>query len=255
MSAIRLSITLKISEEEAQELIDTLFAKFPDGTLYITDTHERGMKYLVVVSGIGRVRHLWGYLHTNYGVYGAMDRRGVNSRIQSIASDEGFEGNYQTQRLRWELFHSQKLPLVFNIGNAVHDSVVTMTNIQTVPVASYLIEHGYTNCVHESYLENFGMDFSNLVGIELDFDIGPSLGDVQGWNFRPEEMRRIVEESCKWQQDNLGFRIGKDVMSKFEDNLDMIYELRCAELRKMPDNGVGGVGQLLTKKLASEIAF
>jgi hypothetical protein len=254
MSAISLSIRLHISEEEAQELINTLFEKFPDGTLYITDTHERGMKYLVVVSGIGRVRHLWGYLHTNYGVYGAMDRRGVNSKIQSIASDEGFEGHYQVQRLRWELFHKQGLPLKFDICNAIHDSCIAMTNIQTIPVAAYLLEHSFTSCVHNSYLENFGFDFSPFVGLEVDCDIGPSLGEMHDWNYRPEEMERIVEESVKWQQDVLKYRTAKDTFKKFYDNLDMMHELRCAELRKQPDNGVNRE-MLLTAKLAKEVAL
>jgi DNA polymerase I-like protein with 3'-5' exonuclease and polymerase domains len=254
MSAIRLAITLKISEEEAQELIDILFDRFPDGTLYITSTHEFGAKYLTVSSGIGRVRHLWGYLHTNFGVYGAMDRRGVNSRIQSVASDEGFEGNFQTQKLRWNLFWSQALPLRFRLSNAVHDSLESLSNIETVPVAAYLIEHGFTTCVHRSYLENYGMDFSEVCALEMDFECGPNLGDMQEWNYRPEELRRIVYESVKWQRDNLNHKVGKDTLRKFEDNLDMIHELRCGELRKMPANGVN-MHIALTRKLAKEVAF
>lgn len=252
MSAMRLAITLKITEEEAQELIDLLFEKFPDGTLYITETHATGAKYLTVVSGIGRVRHLWGYLHTNYGVYGAMDRRGVNSKIQSIASDEVCEGNYQTQRLRWHYFWSQDLPLRFRIGNAVHDSSVAYSNIATIPIVTYLMEHGYTTAVYQSYLENYGMEFP--VGLEMDFEIGANYGDMEGWNYRPETLRSTVEKAVKWQQDNLGYKVGKDAMAKFEHNLELIDDLRCQELRKLPANGVNTY-MALTRKLAKECRF
>jgi DNA polymerase I-like protein with 3'-5' exonuclease and polymerase domains len=252
MSSFRLSKALNISEEEAQGLIDKLFATYPDGTLYIHQTHEFGKKYLVVSSGIGRVRHLWGYLHTDFGVHGAMDRRGVNSRIQSVASDEGVEGNYQTQKLRWKLFHSQNLPLVFTLDNMVHDSTTAETALQTIPVAAYLIEHGMTTMVHNAYRDNYGMEF--ITGLELDFKVGGSLGAMHEWNYRPEVLEDIFEKTVKWQKDEMRYNTPKDVYSKFYDNLDLITEVRNKELRRQPDTGVC-TEVLLTRKLAREVAF
>jgi DNA polymerase I-like protein with 3'-5' exonuclease and polymerase domains len=248
MSAKRLATTLRISEEEAADLIDLLFEKFPDGAGYITDTHEFGREYLVAVSDIGRIRHLWGYLHTDYGVQGAMDRRGPNSKVQSISSDEGCEGNYQTQRLRWELFHKQNLDLHLQICNSVHDSAESISDIMHTPISTYLLEHGFTTCVHNSYLENYGMEFN--VGLESEFEIGGSLATVKGWNYRPEDMRKLVDASIKWQQDTLGYKPpSKEIMRKFEHNLEVINDLRCEELRKLPKNGVS-TWMALTPKIA-----
>lgn len=250
MSAKRLAITLRISVEEAQELIDKLFEKFPEGGDYIIETHEFGRKYLIAVSSIGRIRHLWGYLHADYGVRGAMDRRGPNSRIQSVSSDEGCEGNYQAQRLRYELFHKQDIPLQFNICNAVHDSVESLTRIESAPIVAYLLEHAYTTCMHKAYLEYYGMEFN--VGMEMDFDIGPALSEVKEWDYRPEALRKIVEDSIKWQRDELKYPVpSKDIMRKFENNLSVIDELRCTELQRMPENGVN-MWMALTPKIARE---
>lgn len=249
MSAKRLAFALKITEEAAQDLIDTLFNVFPEGAAYIRNTHKTGQEYLAVVSSIGRVRHLWGYLHTDLGVQGAMDRRGPNSRIQSLSSDEGFEGNYQTQRLRWELFHKQDLPLDLLIRNAVHDSSENTTKIEHLPMSAYLVEHGYTTCVHKSYMENYGMEFN--VGLEQDFEIGGSLATVGKWDFRPESMRKLVEDSIKWQQDTLGYKTSKETLRKFEENLIVMDDLRCEELRKLPANGVN-MWMALTPKIAKQ---
>lgn len=78
MSATRLAASLNISEEDAQALIDKLFTTFPAMSEYIFKTYEDGALNVQVVSGIGRVRHLWGYLHNSGGVHAAMDRRGPN---------------------------------------------------------------------------------------------------------------------------------------------------------------------------------
>ena len=249
MHAYRLAATLGISEEEAEELIARLFETYPGLAEYIELTHEMGHKYLVVKSGIGRLRHLWGYLHTNFGVHGAMDRRSVNSRIQGVSSDEGLEGNYQLQRLRWELFHSQNINLDVHVCNMVHDSVEAMTRIAHTAIATYLIEHSFTTCVHNSYRDNYGMEFQ--VALEMDIDVGPSLSETKGWNYRPENLIEIVEKSVKWQKDVLHYDTSKEELNKFHHNLWIMDELRCNELRNLPKSTVSRE-MYLTKKIVRE---
>jgi DNA polymerase I-like protein with 3'-5' exonuclease and polymerase domains len=250
MSPYRLSITLSISVEDAEELQRTLFDKYPDGSRYIAEMHEQAREHLYITSAIGRIRHLWGYLHTDFGVYGAMDRRAVNSAIQSLASDEGFEGCVQTQRLRWELFHSQDIPLRFSIANMVHDSSFSMTELHTAPIAAYLTEHGFTTMVHKAYKEYYGFNF--IVGLELDFELGGTLGDMYAWNYRPETLDTAFEKTVKWQRDVMNYKVPDSTFDKFYTNADIIRELRESELRSQPENGVG-MHMALTKKIAREL--
>lgn len=253
MAAPRLAATLKISEEEAQQLIDTLFEKFPDGSAYITITHKQAQTYLVCVSGIGRVRHMWGYLHTDRGVQGGMDRRGPNSMIQGISSEEGMEANYQLQWHMWHLFHKQDLPLEIEICNTVHDSTENISPIVHAPIAAYLIEHCGTTHIHRRFRKRYGLQFN--VGLEMEFEFGPSLGEMNDWNYRPEQLEQIVMKSQEWAHANLGHPMQTEKQMKaFRHNNDLLFKLRQEELMEMPRNGVGEL-MILDKHIARELAY
>ena len=253
MSAMRLAVTLNISEDEAQELIDKLFEKFPDGSAFISITHQQGRKYLVCVSGIGRVRHMWGYLHLDRGVHGGMDRRGPNSMIQGIASDEGMEANYQLQERIWRLFHSQDIPYELEICNTVHDSTETISPIVTAPIACYLIEHAGSTLIHKRYSKRYGVEFN--VGLELGFELGPSLGEMDDWNYRPEQLEVICRKAAEWSHKNLGYDLLTDKQWKaFKHNNEMMFEIRQDELRDTPKNGVS-THMYFGKAEAREIAL
>lgn len=252
MSAIRLAKTLGISEEDAQNLQDMLFDKFPDGTGYIEITHKQGKQYLVCVSAIGRVRHMWGYLHLDRGIQSGMDRRGPNSLIQGLASDEGMEANYQLQKTIWENFHSQDIDFELELCNMVHDSTETISPIITAPVACYLIEHAGSTLVHKTYRERYGVEFN--VGLELGFELGGSLGEMHDWNYRPEQLEKIVVDSAKWSTENLRHPpMTKNQLEAFRHNNDLMFELRRKELRQAPKNFVNEL-MLLDTSIARQIA-
>lgn len=253
MAAQRLAITLNISVEEAEELIAKFFEQFPDGAAYINIIQDESSRYLICVSGIGRVRHMWGYLHMDYGVRGGMDRRSVNSMIQGVSSDEGMEMNYQLQKCIWDFFHSQDIPYELDICNTVHDSTETISPMVTAPVAAYLLEHAGSTLVHKTYRERYGVEFN--VGLELGFEFGPSLGAMHDWNYRPEQLEKIILDSDAWAQKELRYAPLTDSQLKaFRHNNKMMFDLRRRELQGYPKNFVNET-MLFDKAIARQIAL
>ena len=89
------------------------------------------------------------------------------------------------------------------------------------------------------------------VALEMDIDVGPSLSETKGWNYRPENLIEIVEKSVKWQKDVLHYDTSKEELNKFHHNLWVMDELRCDELRDLPKSTVSRE-MYLTKKIVRE---
>lgn len=229
-----LAIDIKGDEEQAQELIDKLFEKYPNGAKFIKDTHNFAKNNLVVVSPIGRPRHLWGYLHSNNSVHGAQNRRGPNSLIQGLCSDIGYSGGRYLQQLQWELFHENELPVNMDLFNMVHDSSESEVCIEHLPISLYVIEHALTTMVHRKYREVF--DWKMLVDLEIDIEIGPSLGYMKDWDWKPDTLYNIAEDAMKWQNENLNYNYSNKeintILHKVKHNAKILHEVRRREIMK-----------------------
>jgi intein/homing endonuclease len=234
-TAAGLATSLKKTEEYAQELQDTLFAMFPKGAEYLTDTHKLGQRDLFVTTPLGMRRHLWGYLHTRKGVINAMNRRGPNSIIQGVASCIGIASIRLMQKLAWHWFikHDVKWP-GFTISNYVHDSCKSEIPLHLLPIYLYMIEHASTTLVHKRFREVFGYKMS--VGLELEFQLGGASSALSKWNFLGDSLRTIVEDTMAWQEKELQYSYSEEekttIMSKFDKNWSIIKDIRRRELKK-----------------------
>ena len=80
--------------------------------------------------------------------------------------------------------------------------------------------------------------FPFSVGLEMEFEIGPNMADVKGWNYRYESMINIVNDSIKWQKDTLGFDTKPQDLEMFQHNIEIIREIREYELKDLQDDAV-----------------
>ncbi len=216
------------TREQAEELIAKMFNRFKGGKRWIDDTFKMGRDQLSVVSDLGRVRHMWGYLHPSRGAHGVMDRRGPNSRIQGESSDENFIAGRLMSLYVWDIFTRNNYKFRYQSHNRVHDSSESSSGIAEAPIAAYLIEHAMTTGVEELCYERFGWDFN--VPLAIDAEIGGSLGAMKKWDMRHDTLMERLEGVVKWRQDQLGEKPDPYELRAAARNTDAIWRLRRTEL-------------------------
>lgn len=235
-TAAGLAESLGISEEKAQELIDLLFEKFKEGGDWIKTVIREAQKQLFVLSPAGMIRHLWAYLHNKQGVRNAMDRRGPNSIIQGLASQQGVDSMRNLQVLFWNYIVNNGVenPLWKVITNYVHDSVESENWIHMAPLHLYFLEHASTTLVHKNYEDIHGMKFK--VGLEVEFQMGPSMDKLYTWKWGYDELREYVIKTLDWQKSMFKNpnhdKIAKRILKAFEHNLNLISKIRAKELKR-----------------------
>lgn len=235
-TAAGLAESLGISEEKAQELIDLLFEKFKEGGDWIKTVIREAQKQLFVLSPAGMIRHLWAYLHNKQGVRNAMDRRGPNSIIQGLASQQGVDSMRNLQVLFWNYLVNNDVenPLWKVITNYVHDSVESENWIHMAPLHLYFLEHASTTLVHKNYEDIHGMKFK--VGLEVEFQMGPSMDKLYTWKWGYDELREYVIKTLDWQKSMFKNpnhdKIAARVLKAFDHNLNLVSKVRAKELKR-----------------------
>jgi DNA polymerase-1 len=86
ISSFGLAQRTDLSRQEAQALIDALFARFPGIRSYIEETLEQGRRQGYVASLFGRRRPMPG-LHSKGPARQAAEREAINAPIQATAAD------------------------------------------------------------------------------------------------------------------------------------------------------------------------
>lgn len=260
--ASSLSKDIKGTKEEAQALIGKLYKKFKAGGDWINQTKAEAQATCKTVSPLGRVRHLWGYMHWDNGVNAAMDRRGPNSKIQGTASDMGFTAGRNMQRLIWTLFVGKGQPFTYRHYNAVHDSNKGGAHVVEIPITMYLQEHAMTSQVHKKCREVF--NFTNYVDYEGEGEVGPCQSELIKWDYslynteeanatldKPDEggigMIPIIRRSLEWQKSELGYDLDIDkIMAVVEHNAKIMDALRRKELDRAMKSDTPAEEMLLT---------
>lgn len=224
---------------EARKVHHLVFRKtFKVGGAWITNTQKEAQETTRVVSQLGRVRHLWGYLHPERGVHAAMDRRGPNSSIQGWGSDLGYQGGYFTRRLVWDFFTKHDVWFDYVQCNAVHDSTETEAAFAIIPIVEYLQHHGYTTYVHRWLRERFG-SLPNI-GLEMDAEIGASLSDLKK-SGRPDNIVAAVKHGIEWGNKNLGWGYSdaevERTLRAVEHNANVVHAIRRREIARQLERG------------------
>lgn len=221
---------IKDTEEKAQELWTLIFRKkFKQGGDWLLRTQKRASRTLIAKNVLGGVRHLYGYLHTNRTVHGAMNRRGPNSIVQGPSSNVGYEGGYFTRKLIWDLYESRGVTLGYLQCNAVHDSTEAECDIVNIPLVEYLAFHGYTTMVHIWMKKTFDVDLK--VGFEMDSEVGGSLAAMRKAP-RYDMQIDAIASGIEWGNKELGWGLDLDAyMKRVKHNAHIIFDIRRSEIK------------------------
>ncbi|WYW02339.1 DNA polymerase [Pseudomonas phage vB_PpuM-Voja-6] len=198
-SAPSLAAELGISVEEAEELLFNFFKEFADLKDWLEWTKDYSNKHLYTFGPHGRKRRLFGYITGIKRTQSAMERRAQNSPIQGFASDVMFDAAEMYAQKQHEVYAlieanrslrkmlSKELEIVNQFPTGanvlVHDSSKSESPFNFLLMNMHIKEWCMTTGV-QNYLEsNFDMQFLTPFGI--DFDIGASWADMEGWDFNP----------------------------------------------------------------------
>jgi hypothetical protein len=222
---------IKGTKDKAKEVIDLFFEKFDSAGKWIKVTIKTAQKTCEVISPLGRVRHLWCYLHHDESLRAAMDRRGPNSSIQGSSSDIGFEAARSMQKLSWNLFVSQGQPFSLTQHNVIHDAAESSSKFRDVPMAMYVIHHAFTSRMHKLCRKTF--DFPIRMDFAIDFELGAELSNLAKTVPRSDSIQEVVRMSIEEQKKLLGTTTNVDkVMRDVKANADLVHEVLKREIKK-----------------------
>lgn len=233
-----LAVDIKDTEEKAKALIKKLFERWSAGARWLKATQQQAARTFRAISPLGRVRHLWGYLHFDRGVHASMDRRGPNSIIQGNASDLGFMASACLRRLVWNMFQKRGEDLSLRQINSVHDSGTHACRLEELPIALYLIEHAMTTEVHRRCRDVFKHPL--VVDLDIDVEIGGSEGSMDGWDLRYDAVLPFITRTMDWQTKELGYVYSperrKQILEDATFNLNIVAEARRREVLQSIEN-------------------
>jgi hypothetical protein len=217
-------------------VIDLFFEKFDAAGKWIKVTIKEAKRTLQVVSPIGRVRHLWCYLHHSDSLKAAMDRRGPNSSIQGSSSDIGFKAARYLQKLKWSFFESQNQKFSLLQHNVIHDAAESSSKFRDIPMSMYLIHHAFTTKMH--YACRKQLAFPIKMDFAIDFELGAELSNLNKTFLRSDSIQESVRLGIEEQSKLLEKKLNVDsIMKDVKFNADLIHEIAKKEIlhtRKNP---------------------
>lgn len=239
--------------DQAQGLIDKLFNKFKRGGRWIRKFQKDAARNLYIVSPFGAVRHLWGYMHSEYQVHRVMDRRAPNSSIQGSSSNLGFTAARKMNKLNWEIL-KRGIDLLFKHTNFVHDSIEAEAAIAMLPLTLYYMEHSLLSQTHARARKTYG--YKMLIGLEADLEIGACHARMQGWSGTLASLLRIVGEEIDWMRKELHYKLDKpELLACVEHNQRIIGRYRARELQAMGSSYAPDEAMLLTPEKVAGITW
>jgi DNA polymerase I-like protein with 3'-5' exonuclease and polymerase domains/intein/homing endonuclease len=115
-------------------------------------------------------------------------------------------------------------------GMIGHNSNENEVGYVDLPLAAYFLEHSYTTLAHKRLRKVF--NHQTVIPFEMDMEMGGSLADTQVWDYSSSQMVQYVEDTIKWQKDNLGYTTDSNkTLKKVESNAIKLEKLRHKEIR------------------------
>lgn len=227
--------SIKATVEEVEDLTKKFFKRFPVGAGWFDLIKQKARQNLFVESPLGRRRNLWGLLvpksHENHDpIFARNERQSVNSPVQGMGSDFMMIGARNIERLKYEHYDATGHYPDFYQANSVHDSLEFSCAYEDFWLAIKIIENGLTHEVAKVVKARHAFDL--IIPLEIDFDVGHTLKDCEGWNYAltgkfpqkdKESLDTLLEMTLQGQIDDLGHKIDKAkilklIHSGFEDH-------------------------------------
>lgn len=142
-----------------------------------------------------------------------------NSPLQGAGSGIGYSAarlveSWTAKRFADYMKKFRRLPI--RNQNMVHDSMEYEVDIPYIGYALEMIEYALTTGVEKKCSKLYGMTFP--VGLSIDMEIGASLDSMQKWDGSVQELHRILLDTFKFQQEQLGYDV--DVRASVQEVFD-----------------------------------
>jgi hypothetical protein len=125
-------------------------------------------------------------------------------------------------------------------------------HIRTLPISLYLTEHAMTTQVARVCRERY--NFQLQVDLDVEFEVGGTLSDMDTWNQRYGDLPKLVDEKLKWQKDTFGWDTPKKEVKAFLHNCEVMSELRNSEIKKdLKDKRYASETMLINKSVIKEL--
>ena len=194
--------------KEIAEIKGKFLTRFPVGLKWFDKIKKFAHENFFVESPVGRRRHLWGLMlpesHREANmVHAACDRRAVNSPVQGFGSDLMMSAIRILDRMKFEYWKANGEYPDFDMNVSVHDSLTVDCDYKWIFLALDMIERAMTSAVVEVVQKRHeGFEFTSVP--EIDFEIGASEKDVQGWNFSYMQLHKLIKDGLIVKRDELG---------------------------------------------------
>lgn len=222
-----------------ENIVSEFLKRYPNGYNWFDRVKNFAKKNLFVESPLGRRRHVWGVgLPKDLEDFEMMEarslRQSVNSPVQGFGSDFMMQGIRNIDKMKFEHYlKTGKYPDI-DLCVSVHDSLTVEVTWEYFWLALKFIDEGLTTKVTENIKERYGTQLNSQP--EVDYEIGYSERDVKEWNFDYLQMRDIISESIKEQNENLGYKNDHDAIMKtvFSDQYDTMPTWMKKQLHSIP---------------------
>jgi DNA polymerase I-like protein with 3'-5' exonuclease and polymerase domains len=215
--------------DEIVEIKGKFLKRFPIGLKWFDAVKRFAHKNFFVESPVGRRRHLWGFLlpkshQDSDNVYASCDRRAVNSPVQGFGSDLMMSSIRILDRMKYEYWKANGVYPDFVLNVSVHDSLTVDCDYKWIFLALDMIERAMTSAVVEEVQKRHpGFEFTSVP--EIDFEIGASEKDVEGWDFSYKALFDILRKGLEIKRDELGEKdldVEKTLDSIMQDQYDLM---------------------------------
>jgi len=186
-TAASLSVDLKVSKQEAEELVALFFKHYPLAKQWLLDMERKAERNGYVENPIGRRRRLADAFLSgdDYTIQHAKNQS-RNSPIQAISSDCAILGGALFQDYITENRIKTWKTVAF-----VHDSIVWQAPYDDIAESIGVAEELMTTCTSQYVEKHFG--YKMVLPLDLEFEIGHRLGTLQTWNFSPRHLTEIID--------------------------------------------------------------
>lgn len=197
------------TDEFTKKLVDNFAKRFPKAMAWTKGIKKFASENLFAEAPTGIRRNLWGYLlpdsMSSAGPIAArMDRQAGNAPIQGMCSKFMMNGIRILDYLRFREIKKNANFKLF-ITNSVHDSLENEAGYANFLKSLTMIEWALTEGVKQKVKKRYG--FELVSDLEIDFEIGPTLSECEGWDFSVAQLERLVMDSLLFQRNKLNRNI------------------------------------------------
>ena len=211
-----LAANINQTDEFTKTLVNNFSKRFPKAMAWTKNVKKKASELLYAEAPIGIRRHLWGYLLPDSmekagSISSRMDRQAGNAPIQGMCSKFMMNGIRILDYLKFREIKKNESFKLF-ITNSVHDSLENEAGYANFLKSLNMIEWALTEGVKKKVKKRYGFDL--VSDLEIDFEIGATLSECEGWDFSVAQLERIVMDSVLFQRNKLNRAINPDKIMK-----------------------------------------